>query len=149
MEDRLAGVGEAVHHQPEAAALAAGVLETAWRASAVAVVIIRPSSRASSLPVVEEVGHMALRHDQQVHGSLGRDVREGDELVVLEEQAGRNLAGDDATEEASVSMAFSPSEVASGVGGDGRAPPTAVAPPAPATRTTLAPRALSFVSIAS
>ncbi len=85
---------------------------------------------------------MALRHDQQVHRSLGRDVREGDDLVVLEEQAGRDLAGDDAAEEAVRVHARSLPRIASRHRRRWRRRRRL-------RRATLAPSALSFASIAS
>src|SRR5262245_40436848 len=45
---------------------------------------------------------VTLRHDEEVHGSLGVEILEGQHLVVLVHDVGRAFAGDDTAEHATV-----------------------------------------------
>ena len=95
VEHRLPGVGVAVEHGA-VAALGVAALGGDCRGS--------PHHRADQAVVrtveVVQRGDVRSRHDQHMHGRLRVDVLEGHEVVVLEHLLRRNLAGDDAAEQA-------------------------------------------------
>ena len=98
-DDAVAGIGDALlRRRPVRRPRAAG----------------RPGA-GSAAGEVGGVGVVRARDDEDVHGRLGRDVAEGDDLVVAVDDVGGDVAGDDRAEQAVAHAVILPRRPSAGV----------------------------------
>ena len=95
MIDHLPALGPGVDAEPEALLGVARLLGQPSRRRQAA-----PQHLGVLVARLQQRGDVALGHDEQMHGGLGINVLEGEHGVVLVDDVGRALTGDDATEHA-------------------------------------------------